>query len=111
MQSPRFEIADLNIKLQTILTLGQEYFQGFLQRHPVFAPWTTPVYSNAGFRLLGYVLEALGGTSYNSLLQSKVLEPLGLADTSATYPPKQGSWVVPGGNESGFYVNYGDEIP
>ncbi|KAI1365849.1 putative penicillin-binding protein [Xylaria arbuscula] len=89
----------------------QEYFQGILQRHPVFAPWTTPVYSNAGFRLLGYVLEALGRTTYNSLLQSKVLGPLGLADTSATYPPNEGSWVIPGGNESGFHVNYGDEIP
>ncbi|KAI0427079.1 putative penicillin-binding protein [Xylaria sp. FL1042] len=89
----------------------QEYFQGVIRRHPVFAPWTTPVYSNTGFRILGYVLEAMGGTSYSSLLQSKVLGPLGLTDTSATYPPKEGSWVIPAGDENGFHVNYGDETP
>ncbi|KAI3336136.1 putative penicillin-binding protein [Ustulina deusta] len=89
----------------------QEYFQGVIQRHPVFAPWTTPIYSNAGFRILGYALEAMGGASYNSLVQSKVLGPLGLTDTSATCPLKKGSWVIPTGNENGFNVNYGDETP
>ncbi|KAK5631034.1 hypothetical protein RRF57_006749 [Xylaria bambusicola] len=88
----------------------QEYFQGVLKRHPVCAPWTTPVYSNMGFRLIGYVLEALGCASYNSLLQSNVIGPLKLADTSAM-SPKRGSWVIPAGNESGFYVDYGDETP
>ncbi|KAI0536554.1 putative penicillin-binding protein [Xylaria digitata] len=89
----------------------QEYFQGMTKRHPVFAPWTTPVYSNLGFRILGYVLEAMGNTSYSSLLRSKVLEPLGLTDTSATYPLQEGSWVIPDGNKNGFHVNYGDETP
>ncbi|KAI0871407.1 putative penicillin-binding protein [Hypoxylon argillaceum] len=90
----------------------QEYFQGITQqRHPVFAPQTTPVYSNIGFRLLGYALEAMGGTSYSALVQSKVLGPLGLTDTSATLPPKRGSWVIPTGNENGFHDNYGDETP
>ncbi|KAI1352176.1 putative penicillin-binding protein [Xylaria sp. FL0043] len=89
----------------------QEFFQGVVQRHPVFAPWTTPVYSNTGFRILGYVLEAMGGTSYSSLLESKVLKPLGLADTSATFPPKEGSWVIPNGDENGLRVDYGDETP
>lgn len=89
-----------------------EYFQGITQqRHPVFAPQTTPVYSNIGFRLLGYALEAMGGTSYSALVQSKVFGPLGLTDTSATLPPKRGSWVIPTGNENGFHENYGDETP
>ncbi|KAI0443920.1 putative penicillin-binding protein [Xylaria telfairii] len=89
----------------------QEFFQGISQRHPVFAPQTTAVYSNSGFRILGYVLEAMGRTSYNTLVQSKVLGPLGLTDTSAALPPRQGSWVIPVGNLSGFHYNYGDEIP
>ncbi|KAI0525461.1 putative penicillin-binding protein [Xylaria bambusicola] len=89
----------------------QEYFQGALKRDPVFAPWTTPVYSNMGFRLIGYVLEAVGDAPYDSLLQSNVIGPLKLGDTSATYPPKKGSWVIPPGNESGFYVDYGEETP
>ncbi|KAI1113680.1 putative penicillin-binding protein [Nemania sp. NC0429] len=90
----------------------REYFQGLVQRHPVYAPQTTPVYSNVGFHILGYVLEAMGGTSYSALLQSKVLGPLGLADTSATVvPPNRGSWVVPAGNKSGFHDIYGGETP
>ncbi|KAI1745958.1 putative penicillin-binding protein [Xylaria scruposa] len=89
----------------------QEYFQGMIQRHPVFASQTTPVYSNIGFRILGYVLEAMGRTSYNTLVQSRVLGPLGLTDTSAALPPKRGSWVIPTGNLSGFHYDYGDEIP
>ncbi|KAJ2986061.1 hypothetical protein NUW58_g5208 [Xylaria curta] len=89
----------------------EEYFQGIVQRHPIFAPQTTPVYSNLGFRILGYVLEAMSGTSYAALIQSKVLEPLALKDTSAKVPPRRGSWVIPTGNESGFHDNYGDETP
>ncbi|GAW26800.1 putative beta-lactamase transpeptidase-like [Rosellinia necatrix] len=82
-----------------------------IQRHPVFAPYTTPVYSNIGFRILGYVLEAISGTSYDDLLQSIVLGPLGLTDTSATLPPNGGGWVIPSGSENGFHEKYGDETP
>ncbi|TGJ85756.1 hypothetical protein E0Z10_g3004 [Xylaria hypoxylon] len=82
----------------------QEYFQGVIQRHPVFSPWTTPVYSNLGFRILGYVLEALGNAPYSSLIQTKVLEPLGLTDTFATYPLNKGFWVIPAGNENDFVL-------
>ncbi|KAI0977035.1 putative penicillin-binding protein [Xylaria arbuscula] len=89
----------------------QELLQGIIQRHPVFATWTTPVYSNIAFTILGYVLEAMGSASYSSILQSKILEPLGLIHTSATRPPKKGSWVVPTGNDSGFHINYGDGTP
>ncbi|KAI3321348.1 beta-lactamase/transpeptidase-like protein [Xylariaceae sp. AK1471] len=88
-----------------------EYFQGLIQRHPVFAPQTTPVYSNAAFRILGYVLEAMGGKSYSTLLQSTVLDPLRLSDTSATFPTGRGSWVIPNGNESRFHDDIGDEAP
>ncbi|KAI8633034.1 putative penicillin-binding protein [Xylariaceae sp. FL1651] len=88
----------------------REYFQGLVQRHPVFAPQSTPVYSNAAFRILGYVLEAMGGASFSALLQSIVLKPLGLTDTSATLPTGNGSWVIPNG-DSGWYDNYGDEAP
>ncbi|KAI1178453.1 putative penicillin-binding protein [Nemania sp. FL0916] len=89
----------------------QEYFQGLIPRHPVFASKTTPTYSNIGFRLLGYALEAIGGTSYSALVQSKVLEPLGLSDTSAALPPNPGSWVVPTGNASRFHTDFGGEVP
>jgi len=77
----------------------------------VFASQTTPVYSNAAYRILGYALEAMSGRPYDALMQSKVLTPLGLNNTSADLPPGKGSWVIPGGNKSGFHNYYGDEIP
>jgi CubicO group peptidase (beta-lactamase class C family) len=89
----------------------KEYFQGWIKRHPVFASQTTPVYSNAAYRLLGYALEAMGRKPYDALMQSKVLTPLGLSNTSADLPPGNGSWVIPVGNNSGFHTQYGDEIP
>ncbi|KAI1821986.1 putative penicillin-binding protein [Xylaria intraflava] len=89
----------------------QEYFHGLLRKHPVFAPRTTPVYSNAAYRILGYVLEAMVGAPYHAFLQSAVLGPLGLADTPATLPPNRGSWVIPGGNRSDFHLDFGDEMP
>ena len=39
-------------------------------------------YSNAGYALLGMALEHRGGRSYESLLQTRVIEPLRLRDTT-----------------------------
>ncbi|HEX5499949.1 MAG TPA: serine hydrolase domain-containing protein, partial [Thermomicrobiales bacterium] len=38
-------------------------------------------YNNAGFTLLGRLIEVATGTTYNAALESLLLEPLGLADT------------------------------
>ncbi|KAH6887040.1 putative penicillin-binding protein [Thelonectria olida] len=88
----------------------QEYFEGFTKRHPVFAPETTPVYSNAAYRILGYVLQAASGMSFSEGLKSSVLTPLGLTETSAKRPQSRGSWVIPQG-DSGWYQDVGDEAP
>ncbi|KAI1330168.1 putative penicillin-binding protein [Xylariaceae sp. FL0255] len=86
------------------------WFQGLVERHPVYAPATTPTYSNAAFRLLGYVLEALSTKSFAALVQSVVLQPFDLSDTSAASPPTHGSWVIPNG-DSAFFEDVGDETP
>ena len=87
-----------------------EYFQGLLRRAPVFAPQTTPVYSNTAYRLLGYILGAISGTRFDELLQSSVLRPLNLTTTAYAIPRGEGSWVIPNG-ESGWYQDTGDETP
>ncbi|GFF55231.1 hypothetical protein IFM46972_10215 [Aspergillus udagawae] len=87
-----------------------EYFRGLLRRAPVFAPQTTPVYSNTAYRMLGYILEAICGTQFNELLQSSVLRPLNLTTTTSAIPTGEGSWVIPNG-ESGWYQDTGDETP
>jgi CubicO group peptidase (beta-lactamase class C family) len=39
-------------------------------------------YSNAGYQLLGYILERLYGTSYENLLQRYITRPLGMKHTT-----------------------------
>ncbi len=53
------------------------------QLSPKFAP-STPgkaFYSDTNFQLLGAVVEALTGSTYEDALQERILGPLGLADT------------------------------
>ncbi|KAE8337423.1 hypothetical protein BDV24DRAFT_177523 [Aspergillus arachidicola] len=87
-----------------------EYFQGLLRRAPIFAPQTTPVYSNTAYRMLGYIIEAISGTRFDKVLQSSVLRPLDLTATTSAIPKDEGSWVIPNG-ESGWYQDTGDETP
>jgi CubicO group peptidase (beta-lactamase class C family) len=46
-----------------------------------FAPGERFSYSNVGYRVLGYALEAATGTPYPELLRTHILEPLGLEST------------------------------
>ncbi len=48
---------------------------------PTFAPGSDWAYSNGGYWVLGSVLEAATGTDAGSLLDSYVIEPLGLENT------------------------------
>lgn len=47
----------------------------------VFEPDTKAAYSNSNFVLLTFILEKIEGQSYSSLLDSRILKPLGLKDT------------------------------
>ncbi len=44
-------------------------------------------YSNIGYGLLGLVIEAAGGAPYADQLRTRIVEPLGLADTGAELDP------------------------
>ncbi|MEU2431398.1 serine hydrolase domain-containing protein [Streptomyces sp. NPDC007861] len=52
-------------------------------------------YSNPGYTLLGSLIEAMRGNSWEAVLRSEILEPLGLTRTS-TRPqvPHAGGWAV-----------------
>lgn len=52
---------------------------GDLPQH--IAPGTAFSYSNAGFRLLGRLLEVLDGDDYDSVVTRRVLAPLGMDDS------------------------------
>ncbi|CAI6092362.1 unnamed protein product, partial [Clonostachys chloroleuca] len=87
-----------------------EYFEGFIQRHPVFSPYSTPIYSNAAYRLLGYVLERLSGKPYHDLIETSVLRSLDLNHSGTKRPT---AIKVPGipNCDSGWFQDVGDEAP
>ena len=48
---------------------------------PDFEPGEKMVYSNAGFLLLGYIVEKVGGKPYQTALKDRITSKIGLSDT------------------------------
>jgi hypothetical protein len=88
-----------------------QFFVGFTQRHPIYAPGTAAIYSNAAFIILSYALENITGQSFPNLVQDSLFTPLNLsAGTSWENPPADNSTaVIPDG--SAFSLALGDETP
>lgn len=88
-----------------------EFFNGLLRAYPSFAPFTTPAYTNTGFQILAYALEAIKGKSFEAMMQESILRPLGLNHTYyRNAPAAQG--IIPGNrSESGWDYQLGDENP
>jgi CubicO group peptidase (beta-lactamase class C family) len=65
------------------------------RRPPAFEPGTRLAYSNAGFVLLGRIIEVVTGQDYYDYMQKHVFAPAGA--TSASFPlmPSNGVAVVP----------------
>lgn len=45
---------------------------------PIAQPGTKVIYSNVGWAIIGHILELASGQSYESLLQKRIFEPLGM---------------------------------
>lgn len=89
-----------------------QFFAGFTKHPPVYLPGTTPVYSNAAFQILGYVLEALTNSTYASLLQNTVLTPLQMNSTTLAIPANTTNAVIPVNETvSQWAINAGDLAP
>ncbi len=58
-----------------------EFVKKFCSGHLEFEPGTKFHYDNSGYFLLGAILEHVTGTSYEALLRSQILDPLGMKDT------------------------------
>lgn len=86
------------------------FFQGFNKRHPVFAPFTTPIYSNSAFVILAYVLEAITGSTFDKIMEGDVFGPLGLKFTSTSVPDVPGRGVIPIGDPD-WFRDTGDTAP
>lgn len=87
-----------------------DFLRGLSQRNPVYAPFTTPVYSNAAFELLGYVLENVTALPYEVALQKLIFDPLGLHQSSVSKPRNASLGVIPIG-ENDWDLDLGDGSP
>jgi CubicO group peptidase (beta-lactamase class C family) len=77
---------------------GEEELKAFLLGYtpPPGRATITPEYSNLGFGLLGYVLARKAGKPYETLLEERVLDPLGMHDTSIALTGDQQARLAPG---------------
>jgi CubicO group peptidase (beta-lactamase class C family) len=72
-------------------------------KRPVIPVFQTAIYSDAGFGVLGRVLERLTNQTYEEALKTHLSEPLGLKFTGAREPPAEGLnalAIPPGEGES-----------
>ncbi len=68
----------------------------------VRAPGKRIVYANGGFALLGYLVQRLNGRPFEELVRERVLDPLGLANSSLPVDPSGPGLATPyGGLMSG----------
>ena len=52
----------------------------------IFAPGSTPAYSNYGATLAGYIVERRSGEAFDAYVERHILRPLGMAHTSFSQP-------------------------
>lgn len=67
-------------------------------------------YSNVGKGLLGHVLGRAASSSYEEALRSRILDPLGLENTTITLDAEQREWMAQGHDRTGDMVPWW-EIP
>jgi CubicO group peptidase (beta-lactamase class C family) len=86
---------ELPAELQTV-ALAKPAKEARSVMYDFLAGWTLPTdigstwsYSNLEYTLIGYALEARTGLSYEALLRTRILDPLGLSDTGISVSPAQ----------------------
>ncbi|KAF2187150.1 beta-lactamase/transpeptidase-like protein [Zopfia rhizophila CBS 207.26] len=84
------------------------FFDALDDRQPTWAPNTTPIYSNTAFMILAYALESITGKSYNDILKSTLVKPLGLTGTSTTKPDDSRGAIPINTTVSSWNRDFGD---
>jgi CubicO group peptidase (beta-lactamase class C family) len=61
-----------------------------------FEPGTQAIYSNLNYMVLGAVIEAVSGQTYESYIDENILQPLGMTQTSFLYSPSMAEHAAAG---------------
>ncbi|PGG99659.1 hypothetical protein GX51_06214 [Blastomyces parvus] len=73
-----------------------ELFAEFMDHHPVFAPFSTAIYSNVAFNIMGYALERITGVPFEKSVKRSISDRLKLKRFSIETPPD--AWgIIPFG--------------
>lgn len=75
---------------------GEVFIKNLLDRQSVYLPNITPVYSNAAFATLGFVLEAAANSSFDDVFCNLLVTPLHLNGTTSSSPVDLSHAVIPG---------------
>ncbi|KAJ6131351.1 hypothetical protein N7523_001811 [Penicillium sp. IBT 18751x] len=89
----------------------EQFFNGLLQAHPVFPTSSTPIYSNAAFQILGYVVEALTSRDFDNVLEKDIIKPLNLTHTFYNTPSTKLGVIPISQGEYWWDFNIGEEGP
>jgi len=63
----------------------KDYLALFVNEQPQFEPGTSNAYSNAGYVVLGLLIERLSGQDYYSYVREHILEPAGMTRTGSFF--------------------------
>ena len=88
------------------------YLQGLTAEHPVYAPFTSPVYSNGAYELLLFAFENITGKNFKTSLETDLFDKLNMTKSSWDVPTNLSDAVLPRGPAlSGFIAELGNETP
>ncbi|THC91398.1 hypothetical protein EYZ11_009147 [Aspergillus tanneri] len=73
---------------------------------------TTPLYSNMGFEVLGYIIQKITAQPFGDVLEDRIIKVLGLNGTSLSTPSRSSLGVIPANEKkSGWTTAYGGASP
>ncbi|KAI0412044.1 beta-lactamase/transpeptidase-like protein [Xylaria grammica] len=96
---------------EAILCNRAQLFAGLAIVPPSFVPSNTPAYSNLAYQLLSYALETITRKSFTQMVESDIIQRLGLNRTYYRQTPPHSFGVIPPGNEKGWNFSLGESSP
>ncbi|HWY21449.1 MAG TPA: serine hydrolase domain-containing protein [Candidatus Acidoferrum sp.] len=94
----------------------RQQFEDLIKSPLLFAPGTGTQYSDAGYFILGMIIESVSGQSYRDFLQQRIFGPLGMQhtsvlDQSAIIPNRVSSYTLRKGQLKNARRSWQHELP